>query len=180
MSAPNNARKVLRRVISEKISEAPKIYLGIDALPEDIAKISDKIACRLRAAGYKILEQKYNTDDVSTCEEAFREYEVLFEKAGMAINETTVLHQLIAKKIDGATFFERSMDDLSPASNQHIRDDITTRLQITIILKTSKMYKCACGHDETIVTSKQLRCADEPPTVTAKCVRCERKWQVDK
>lgn len=180
MSAPNNARKVLKRIISEKIASSPGVYLPSDATEEEIMKVADRLSGRIRSAGYRILEKKYNTDDVNTCEEAFREYEVLFEKANMAIVETTVLHQLIAKKIDGATLFERSLDDLSPASNQHIRDDITTRLQITITLKTSKMYRCDCGHDETIVTSKQLRCADEPPTVTAQCVRCERKWQVDK
>lgn len=180
MSAPNNARKVLRRVIMEKILDSPGVYLDKDVTLEEVTDIANSISTRIKNAGYRLLEARYNTDDVSTCEEAFREYEVIFEQAGMAINETTVLHQLISRKMRAAVLFERSMDDLSPASNQHIRDDILLRLKIELVLKTSKMYKCECGHNETVVTSKQLRCADEPPTVTAECVRCKRKWQVEK
>lgn len=180
MSAPNNARKVIRRVIIDRIMNNPGVFMDKDVTEEEVYPIADKVANRIRTAGYHILEEVYHTDDVNTCPECYGEYEVLFEKACMAINETDVLKSLLARGIKCNEFLHMSLDELAPEANRSIYEDIEFRLNIKVVLKTSKMYVCECGCNETVTMSKQTRGADEAPTVTAKCVRCGRKWQTGK
>lgn len=180
MSAPNNARKVIRRVILDKIMLEPGVYCDKNITEDEAYKIADKYASRIRNAGYRLLEEKYHTDDVNTCSECYGEYQTLFEKACMAINETNVLHDLISGKMKSAELLKMTMDDLCPEANREVYEDIEFRLNIKVALKTSKMYVCECGCNETVTMSKQTRAADEAPTVTAKCIRCGRKWQTNK
>jgi DNA-directed RNA polymerase subunit M/transcription elongation factor TFIIS len=180
MSAPNNARKVIRRVIMDKIIMTPGVYMDKDVTESDVYKVADTIACRIRNVGYRILEEKYRTDDVNICVECYGEYQSMFEKVCMAINETDVLPKLIDKSMKSAQLLTSTLDEIFPSANREVYEDIEFRLNIKVALKTSKMYVCECGCNETVTMSKQTRGADEAPTVTAKCVRCNRKWQPGK
>lgn len=181
MSAPNNARKVLKCLISDKFLENPGLY-GLEGKSEDIIiKRADRLALKIKEVGYTILSERYHTDDVNTCEESFGEYQIIFEHFGLAIIETDILEKIVAGTMSIMDVFGATMDSLKPSANKHIHDDIEIRLQVKSAPKTSKMYVCQkCGFNETIVEQRQIARADEPPTVKATCVRCWAEWKVDK
>lgn len=58
----------------------------------------------------------------------------------------------------------------------------TQKIEIEIIQNEPELteregFQCECGSSRVQVTTKQLRRADEPPTIFARCVECKRQWR---
>lgn len=175
MEPPINASKVIKKCIVKKLQDS-------DEYTEDeISELSRKWMKKIRKHGYSILMEKYNLDnkkDIFKCGSLFTDYTIMFEKICMAIMETDIIDRLISSELKVEDIYNMSLDEMNPAANEDIRNEITTRQNVKIDIKTSKMYRCKCGGNETLVESKQIRRADEPPTVTARCITCGRKWVV--
>lgn len=172
MVEPKHAYRVIYNIIEKKLSPTVKD-------PEELRSKCIKYAKKIKKAGYKILMDKYNIlteDELMQADSLYAEYCAMFENAGLAIAETNALNRLRRGELDPEMFFTMTLDQLRPEANREIHEDIEIRSNIKIQEKTSSMYQCICGERRTIVESKQLAGADEPPCVTARCVKCNRKW----
>lgn len=173
MSVPLNAVNKLRNIIDEILS--PKVA------PEKLYPLTEKYTYMIRNAGYKILMEKYglkNESEILSCQELFSDYTIMFETAQLALLETDVFLRIRKGEVLPDILFTSSLDQLKPEVNKDIHEDIKIRMDIKIVEKTSEMYTCRCGCNKTIVESKQIARADEPPTVTARCIKCNSKWHV--
>lgn len=172
MPEPNRAYKVIYKVIETKLAPT---FEDKDTLKKKCIKYAKKV----KHAGYKILMDKYNIateEELVNADSLHSEYCALFENAGLAIIETNVLNRIRRGEVTAEILFTSTLDQLKPDANADIHEDINIRSNIKIDQKTSKLYYCKCGSNETIVTSKQTAGADEPPCVTARCIKCQRKW----
>jgi len=172
MDPPKNAEKVLRGVVYDLLEK--KI-----ADVEECSQKSKKYSKKIVDAGYEILMRKYNIPDkkeLLACASIFSEYMTMFENAAMILKETNALTKLRRQDILPSDLFTKTIDDFKPEANQEIKDEIERRMNVKIVLKTTKRYKCKCGCDETIEESKQIARGDEPPTVTLQCISCFAKW----
>jgi DNA-directed RNA polymerase subunit M/transcription elongation factor TFIIS len=71
--------------------------------------------------------------------------------------------------------------ELLPESHAAIRNEIAIRQQQRVERKTSRLYTCRkCGHNETLVTTAQLRAADEAPATLIQCqnTACGHGWKI--
>jgi DNA-directed RNA polymerase subunit M/transcription elongation factor TFIIS len=66
----------------------------------------------------------------------------------------------------------------------HASQDVhrqTQKIEIELIKNEPEVVEgniqCQCGNTRVQTASKQLRSADEPPTVFARCVKCKRQWK---
>lgn len=175
MEAPINASSVIESNIIEKL-------LQMNYCDNETAeKLGKKYMRKLRSIGYKILMEKYNLADkkeILSCNSLYPDYTIMFEGLCIAIRESDLIIKVINGELPPEKMFTMTLDEMVPAANEDIRQEINIRQNIKIEMKTSKMYKCKCGCNETLVESKQIRRADEPPTVTARCISCGRKWVV--
>lgn len=168
----NKAYNIIFNIVEKKLDSS---FDDKDLLKKKCAKYAKKI----KKAGYKILMDKYNIatkKELANADSLHSEYCALFENAGLAILETNVLNRIRRGEVGPEILFVATLDQLKPDANKEIHDDINIRSNIKIEQKTSKLYHCKCGSNETIVTSKQTAGADEPPCVTACCIKCQRKW----
>ena len=84
---------------------------------------------------------------------------------------------LISGIVDPATVSKLDNKDLSPMHNEKLLEELSTRLNQTITLKTSTLYKCRqCNRNHTTVRSAQMRSLDEGETLIITCVWCHYKW----
>lgn len=172
MSEPNKAYKVIFRIVEKKLAPYYEDK-------EILKKKSIKYAKKIKYAGYKILMDKYNIateEELLNADSLYSEYCAIFENAGLAIIETNIFNRIRRGEVGPEILFTNSLDELQPEANRDIHEDIFVRSNVKIDQKTSKLYVCKCGSNETIVHSKQLAGADEPPCVTACCIKCNRKW----
>lgn len=170
---PKNAYETLYDVIYDILSPEIKD-------PKLLDDLTDKYAYSIEQAGLFYLAQKYclrNPDDVLSCPAAFSEYMTCFENACYALMQTGILREIRTKKRDPSILFNMTLDEMKPEVNREIHEDIRARQEVKLVVKSSKMYVCRCGHNETLVESKQIARADEPPTVTVLCLRCNSKWR---
>ena len=93
------------------------------------------------------------------------------------VGDDHLANGLLEGIVDPSTVSKLDNKDLSPLNNQKLIDELNTRLNQTITLKTSTLYKCRqCGRKETTVRSVQMRSLDEGETLVIKCVWCGYKW----
>lgn len=84
---------------------------------------------------------------------------------------------LLEGYIDPATVSKLPNKDLSPLHNQKLFDALNSRLNQTITVKTSSLYRCRqCGRKETTVRSAQLRALDEGQSILIQCQFCHYRW----
>lgn len=84
---------------------------------------------------------------------------------------------LLSGAIDPSTVSTLENKVLCPSRNEKILEELSARMNTTITLKTSSLYKCRqCGHKETTVRSMQMRSADESETIIICCIFCGYKW----
>ncbi len=84
---------------------------------------------------------------------------------------------LLSGAIDPTTVSKLENKDLCPSRNEKILEEFSTRMNTSITLKTSSLYKCRqCGHKETTVRSMQMRSLDESQTIILCCTFCGYKW----
>lgn len=72
-------------------------------------------------------------------------------------------------------------EELLPESLDPIRQEIALRQQQKVERKTSRLYTCRkCGANETLVTTAQLRSADEAPATLIQCQNpvCGHGWKI--
>jgi DNA-directed RNA polymerase subunit M/transcription elongation factor TFIIS len=173
MEPPKNAKKVIMTLIDEilesSVNDSEERY-------DKAVKYSEKIV----ACGYNRLMKKYNIATVKEllhCDSVFSDYQEMFEKVTMVLNETDALRKLRKKHIKVDDLFDNPTDFFAPEANKEIRDEIEERLKVKIEHKTSKMYTCPrCGKNEAVVTEKQIARGDEPATVKVECILCSNKW----
>ena len=86
---------------------------------------------------------------------------------------TTLLNGLV----DPTTISKLENKDLSPLRNDKLIETLNTRLNQTITLKTSTLYRCRqCKRNETTVRSVQMRSLDESETLVIACTFCHHRW----
>ncbi len=84
---------------------------------------------------------------------------------------------LLGGTIDPTTVAKLENKDLCPVKNEQLLENLNTRLNQHVTLKTSSLYRChKCGHRETTIQSKQMRSLDEPTTLIITCMFCHYKW----
>lgn len=84
---------------------------------------------------------------------------------------------LLGGLVDPTTISKLDNKDLSPLHNEKLLEELSTRLNQTITLKTSTLYRCRqCGRNETTVRSAQMRSLDESETLVVTCTFCSYKW----
>lgn len=84
---------------------------------------------------------------------------------------------LLAGIVDPTTISKLDNKDLSPIHNEKLLEELSTRLNQTVTLKTSTLYKCRqCNRNHTTVRSAQMRSLDEGETLIITCVWCHYKW----
>lgn len=84
---------------------------------------------------------------------------------------------LLSGHIEPASVSKLDNKDLSPLHNQKFLEELSTRLNQTITLKTSTLYRCRqCGRNQTTVRSAQMRSLDEGETLIITCTWCSYKW----
>ncbi len=84
---------------------------------------------------------------------------------------------LLSGAIDPTTVSKLENKDLCPSRNEKILEEFSARMNTSITLKTSSLYKCRqCGHKETTVRSMQMRSLDESQTIILCCTFCGYKW----
>ena len=84
---------------------------------------------------------------------------------------------LLGGIIDPITVSKLENKDLSPIHNEKLLEELSTRLNQTITLKTSTLYRCRqCGRNKTTVRSAQMRSLDEGETLIITCTWCSYKW----
>jgi DNA-directed RNA polymerase subunit M/transcription elongation factor TFIIS len=81
--------------------------------------------------------------------------------------------------IDPSSVSKLDNKTLSPMNNEKLINELTTRMNQVITLKTSTLYRCRkCGKRETQVRSVQLRSTDEGENISCKCVYCGYAWVI--
>ncbi len=84
---------------------------------------------------------------------------------------------LLDGTVDPATVSKLDNKDLSPRHNVALLEELNTRLNQHVTLKTSSLYRChKCGHRSVQVQQKQMRSLDEPSTLILTCTFCHYKW----
>lgn len=84
---------------------------------------------------------------------------------------------LLSGAINPKTVSTLQNKDLCPSRNEKILEEFSIRMNTSITLKTSSLYKCRqCGHKETTVRSMQMRSLDESQTIILCCTFCGYKW----
>lgn len=84
---------------------------------------------------------------------------------------------LLEGTIDPTTVSKLENKDLSPLHNDKLLEALSTRLNQTVTVKTSTLYRCRqCGRKETTVRSAQMRALDEGETIIITCVFCGYRW----
>lgn len=84
---------------------------------------------------------------------------------------------LLSGDIDPTTVSKLDNKDISPLHNEKLLENLTIRLNQTITLKTSTLYRCRqCKRNETTIRSIQMRSLDEPSTLVIQCQFCHYKW----
>ena len=84
---------------------------------------------------------------------------------------------LLNGDIDPSTVSKLDNKDISPLNNKKLVDDLAVRLNQTVTLKTSTLYRCRqCKRNETTIKSIQMRSLDEPSTLVIQCQFCHYKW----
>ena len=84
---------------------------------------------------------------------------------------------LLNGDIDAHAVSKLDNKDISPLHNKELVDNLSVRLNQTVTLKTSTLYRCRqCKKNETTIKSIQMRSLDEPATLVIHCVFCDYRW----
>lgn len=93
------------------------------------------------------------------------------------VHDNYLVNGLMNGTIDPTTVSQLENKDLSPRKNLAMLEELNTRMNQEITLKTSSIYTCRkCHRNKTTITSQQMRSLDEPSTLVITCVFCHHKW----
>ncbi len=93
------------------------------------------------------------------------------------VHDNHLIEGLMNGTIDALTVSKLENKDLSPSKNNDLLEELNTRLNQEVKLKTSSLYRCnKCGHKETTIQIRQMRSLDEASTLIITCTFCHYKW----
>jgi DNA-directed RNA polymerase subunit M/transcription elongation factor TFIIS len=88
-----------------------------------------------------------------------------------------IIYKILSNEINMDDIGYMSEHELCPIANEHIRADITRRMNQKVEVKTTNMFKCPkCGTRDAEYKEVQLRGIDEPTTYKCKCNKCKTQF----
>lgn len=91
-----------------------------------------------------------------------------------------LLLALAESRVDATKVAQMSIAEIAaicPSFLRAEREEVDLRRAQKTEQQTSALYRCKkCGESKTTVTERQLRCADEAPTLMISCVNCGYFW----
>jgi hypothetical protein len=67
---------------------------------------------------------------------------------------------------------------LCPEKSEAAHKKLEERANQKTIVKTSKLFSCRCGSNETTFIEVQMQSADESKNVVITCVKCHKTWKI--
>ncbi len=92
------------------------------------------------------------------------------------VGDDYLISAIIEGQVDVSGISKWMPEDLSPAQNAHLLEQLNTRRTQKVTLKVSTDYKCKCGKSETTLRSVQMRSLDEGETLVITFIFCGHNW----
>lgn len=93
------------------------------------------------------------------------------------VGDDYLVNKIIDRDIDISTISKLTPEELSPAKNTRLLEELNARRTQKMSVKVSTLYRCRqCGKNETTVRSVQMRSLDEGETLVISCIFCSYKW----
>lgn len=131
----------------------------------------------LEIADYELLPQSFSC---SSFEQLYRTRIMRITKnldINSEVGDEYLAMSLLSGNIEPSTISKLDNRFLSPLHNEKMFEELNTRLNQKITLKTSSLYRCRqCGKRETTIRSAQMRSLDEASTLILKCSFCSYTW----